>query len=118
MTFAGAWTNYGFHEDGFTSGLKIAVNTFGAKCPFPILPAARSIERQVIARAVVAYAESGRRWIAESVVWYYFAWGVVVVLLWLEQVMAAVGMEDWGKEVNAVRGFWVDREGRVGGRRR
>ena len=38
-TFAGAWTNYGFHEDGFTSGLKIAKEHLGAKCPFEIIDA-------------------------------------------------------------------------------
>ncbi|KAJ1537458.1 hypothetical protein HK096_002145 [Nowakowskiella sp. JEL0078] len=35
-TFAGAWTNYGFHEDGVTSGL-LAATSLGAKCPFPII---------------------------------------------------------------------------------
>ncbi|KAI8608311.1 hypothetical protein BC830DRAFT_1155812, partial [Chytriomyces sp. MP71] len=34
-TFAGAWTNYGFHKDGITSGLLSAVS-LGAKCPFEI----------------------------------------------------------------------------------
>ncbi|KAJ3416392.1 hypothetical protein HDV05_001960 [Chytridiales sp. JEL 0842] len=34
-TFAGAWTNYGFHEDGLTSGL-LAALSLGASCPFPV----------------------------------------------------------------------------------
>ncbi|KAJ3394276.1 hypothetical protein HDU84_009031 [Entophlyctis sp. JEL0112] len=34
-TFAGAWTNYGFHEDGITSGL-LAATSLGAKCPFEV----------------------------------------------------------------------------------
>ncbi|KAJ3026468.1 UNVERIFIED_CONTAM: hypothetical protein HDU68_005600 [Siphonaria sp. JEL0065] len=34
-TFAGAWTNYGFHEDGITSGLLAAVS-LGAECPFQV----------------------------------------------------------------------------------
>ncbi|KAJ3316502.1 hypothetical protein HDU76_001748 [Blyttiomyces sp. JEL0837] len=34
-TFAGAWTNYGFHEDGVTSGLLAAIS-LGATCPFPV----------------------------------------------------------------------------------
>ncbi|KAJ3061061.1 hypothetical protein HDU98_003022, partial [Podochytrium sp. JEL0797] len=33
--FAGAWTNYGFHEDGITAGLLAAVS-LGATCPFEI----------------------------------------------------------------------------------
>ena len=33
--FAGAWTNYGFHEDGCTSGLLCAVS-LGAECPFTV----------------------------------------------------------------------------------
>ncbi|CAG8448797.1 5126_t:CDS:2 [Funneliformis caledonium] len=38
-TFAGAWTKYGFHEDGFTSGLKIAKEFLGASSPFEIIDA-------------------------------------------------------------------------------
>ncbi|CAG8543304.1 16568_t:CDS:2, partial [Acaulospora colombiana] len=38
-TFAGAWTKYGFHEDGFASGLKIATEFLDAKCPFEIVDA-------------------------------------------------------------------------------
>ncbi|PVH84876.1 FAD/NAD(P)-binding domain-containing protein [Cadophora sp. DSE1049] len=33
ISFAGAWTNYGFHEDGFNSGLR-AAQGLGAKLPF------------------------------------------------------------------------------------
>ncbi|KAI9094879.1 hypothetical protein DFS34DRAFT_627557 [Phlyctochytrium arcticum] len=35
VTYAGAWTNYGFHEDGTTSGL-LAALSLGASCPFPV----------------------------------------------------------------------------------
>ncbi|TPX59769.1 hypothetical protein PhCBS80983_g02187 [Powellomyces hirtus] len=35
ITYCGAWTNYGFHEDALTSGLLAAV-ALGADCPFAI----------------------------------------------------------------------------------
>lgn len=34
ISFAGAWTKYGFHEDGFSSGLQVAQAHLGAKLPF------------------------------------------------------------------------------------
>lgn len=40
--FAGAWTKYGFHEDGFTSGLRAAY-ALGATPPFEIRDAERTI---------------------------------------------------------------------------
>lgn len=36
ITFAGAWTGYGFHEDGFTSGLRAAVDSLGAEVPWDL----------------------------------------------------------------------------------
>lgn len=41
ISFAGAWTRYGFHEDGFTSGMRAAVDYCGAKAPFEIRSADR-----------------------------------------------------------------------------
>ena len=34
ISYCGAWTKYGFHEDGFSSGLAAAVNHLGAELPF------------------------------------------------------------------------------------
>lgn len=34
ISYCGAWTKYGFHEDGFSSGLAAAQNHLGAKLPF------------------------------------------------------------------------------------
>jgi predicted NAD/FAD-binding protein len=39
--FAGAWTNYGFHEDGFSSGIRAAY-ALGATPPFDIRDAERT----------------------------------------------------------------------------
>lgn len=42
ISYAGAWTKYGFHEDGFTSGLKAAQDALGVKLPFEIVDSSRS----------------------------------------------------------------------------
>ena len=34
ISYCGAWTKYGFHEDGFSSGLAAAVHHLGAELPF------------------------------------------------------------------------------------
>lgn len=34
ISYCGAWTKYGFHEDGFSSGLAVAVDHLGAELPF------------------------------------------------------------------------------------
>ncbi|PSS00526.1 amine oxidase [Coniella lustricola] len=34
ISYCGAWTKYGFHEDGFSSGLAVAKDHLGAKLPF------------------------------------------------------------------------------------
>ena len=42
ISFAGAWTNYGFHEDGFSSGLKVARDHLGVKLPFEFVDATKN----------------------------------------------------------------------------
>ena len=34
ISYCGAWTKYGFHEDGFSSGVKVAIDHLGASIPW------------------------------------------------------------------------------------
>lgn len=108
VTFAGAWTNYGFHEDGFTSGLKIATEIFNANPPFPVLPASREIKKELVAREVVMYVEAARRWMETSIVWTVMVAFMVVLLSMLEKFCAFGGLDKWAHEVRDIRGFWQD----------
>ncbi|KAL7623987.1 hypothetical protein AAE478_005544 [Parahypoxylon ruwenzoriense] len=46
ISYAGAWTKYGFHEDGFSSGLYVAKAHLGAKLPFEFVDSTYSRGRK------------------------------------------------------------------------
>lgn len=46
ISYAGAWTKYGFHEDGFSSGLHAAQAHLGAKLPFEFVDSTYSRGRR------------------------------------------------------------------------
>ena len=48
ISFAGAWTKYGFHEDGFSSGLKVAMEHLGAELPFEFVDSTFSRGRKPV----------------------------------------------------------------------
>lgn len=48
ISYAGAWTKYGFHEDGFSSGLKVAVEHLGAELPFDFVDSTFSRGRRPV----------------------------------------------------------------------
>lgn len=37
ISYCGAWTRYGLHEDGISSGFSVAMNHLGAQLPFPFM---------------------------------------------------------------------------------
>ena len=61
VSFIGAWTLFGFHEDGFTSGIRIA-EKLGAKVPFEIVDARdiRGKERKKMGAGCGRKEEFGR----------------------------------------------------------
>lgn len=46
ISYAGAWTKYGFHEDGFSSGLEAAQRHLGARLPFEFVDSTYSRGRE------------------------------------------------------------------------
>ncbi len=48
ISYCGAWTKYGFHEDGFSSGLAVAINHLGAKLPFEFVDSTFSRGRKPV----------------------------------------------------------------------
>lgn len=48
ISFCGAWTKYGFHEDGFSSGLAVAMNHLGAELPFDFVDSTFSRGRRPV----------------------------------------------------------------------
>jgi predicted NAD/FAD-binding protein len=48
ISYCGAWTKYGFHEDGFSSGLASAIDHLGAKLPFQFIDSTFSRGRKPV----------------------------------------------------------------------
>lgn len=70
ISYAGAWTKYGFHEDGFSSGLKVALEHLGAELPFEFVDSTFSRGR----RPLLGWKD----WAVRLFVWY--VQGVIALL--------------------------------------
>ena len=109
ISYAGAWTKYGFHEDGFTSGMRLVMNApFNVKPPFPLKPASRSTDQSGISLAVgkglVGLLEGARKRLVPA--WGVVEWVVILQLVWLEQVWGGFGFDGAKNETRRIREAW------------
>lgn len=74
ISYCGAWTKYGFHEDGFSSGLKVAMEHLGAKLPFEFTDSTFSRGR----RPKLGYAD----YLVRLFIWYLLLWIRPIELVW------------------------------------
>lgn len=80
ISYAGAWTKYGFHEDGFSSGLAVAVEHLGATLPWDFVDSTFARGR----RPPLTFADRMARMAI-----YGFGWGV----FWYEVVFWVLGLQ-------------------------
>lgn len=84
VSFVGAWTLYGFHEDGFTSGIR-AAERLGAKIPFEIVDARYIREKQI------------RGMDSRTNKWEWLGRTILMIMQWV--ILALTGsMNRWEKE--------------------
>lgn len=113
ISYVGAWTKYGFHEDGFASAFKLVTSApFDVKPPFPLKPASRVIKEpgtlEMTARGIIVALEKLRRRAEAMGVWVWLGWIMCLILFWAEQLCNIVGWNEGRKEVVRIKGYWVD----------
>ena len=110
ISYAGAWTKYGFHEDGFSSGMRLVTSApFNVKPPFPVKPATRSTDQSgatiAFSKALISSMEHVRK--RSEPAWEWVVSGVVFALVWVEQMFLAVRMNEMRNEVVRIRDCWA-----------
>ncbi|KAL9059886.1 MAG: hypothetical protein Q9162_000956 [Coniocarpon cinnabarinum] len=96
ISYAGAWTKYGFHEDGFASGIAVAVEHLGATLPFNFVDATFMRGRRPklsVGDWVLRFCVYWIGWLVAGAegVWYAIEPGWWVLRFGLKSVQQAVG---------------------------
>lgn len=115
ISYAGAWTKYGFHEDGFASGMRLACSeVFGAKPPFEIRPARRELGPagmgEHVARAALGAVQTAI--VRGEPAWLWFSWVMVLLLTGAERSAAAFGFKPAREEITRIKRCWASPEGK------
>lgn len=111
ISYVGAWTKYGFHEDGFSSSFRLLVDSpFNVKPPFPLKEAQRNLPRagvvEGLGRGLVGGLEKVRRGVEGTGVFVIVGWVMVVTLVLVEKACMAFKIKDLGQEAKRLRGYW------------
>lgn len=125
LTFCGAWTAYGFHEDGFSSGIRVAATYLSARPPFVIKDAERLIPSSLadtLLEGSLSALDLIRR-IAESPFALIMMFAVAIIMV-MENLLQMIGGGAAGETqqisadrlevVRAVRRNWEASAGIVG----
>lgn len=112
ISYAGAWTKYGFHEDGFSSGMRlVSAPPFNVKPPFPIKPPHRAVQKGGMGvggvKVVVKVIQGVMLWRGTQVLWGIWAGVVVMLLGWVGALVRPLST-GWGEEVGRVRACWAE----------
>lgn len=113
ISYVGAWTKYGFHEDGFSSAFKLLINKpFGVRPPFPLKPASRTISPPTtiegVGRLLVNGIETLRRVVEGTGIWVIVGWWMILVLLVTEKLAFVAGFADVGQDAKRLRAVWKE----------
>lgn len=95
VSYAGAWTGYGFHEDGFSSGLQVATQQLGARLPWEFVDSRESRGH----RPMLGWAD----WVLRLVLLFL----VLVLRVW-ERVVQWRGVKGLVHFAEAVGGLVLD----------
>ena len=113
ISYAGAWTKYGFHEDGFTSAMRlVTAPPFSVKPPFPVRPAHRGVEKKDMVEETLRAVLGAMQMALQSAepVWKWVVILAVMVLSLVGKVAEPLRLEPVVNEVERLRVCWEGSE--------